>query len=317
MNSYNNMSIIKKVLYISLVVCLSCSHADKKNRSFAESWNSRCPIAIVDDGTTLAGVKYTNGDFVLSISLNDKAPTSIRSLFKLNEEYSKRIEESVDYMEIKEIGGLPFVKGVIYKSPIVCQLIDTISSLTYTPESTQGFLPIIFCINDGIDSLSYRYNEDWEQLSEHEWLNAIMPIDMCNWTSGQPSSLPPINDIVEISGIPRVNSDGFLRIYCSYAASPAYTRTGKPMNIEEVKIKYFNKEILETYLSDRMRESKDVYRYLNACMRRGIRVKFIVKGFKDGIDYDLTEPESIKQWESWGGSDSIVISSNIFMNTYK
>lgn len=303
----------QRIIFYMFLLCVfvSCSQPDNRHASFAESWNSMCPVTIVDDETTLAGVQYTNGDFVLSISLNDKAPTSIRSLFKLNEEYSKRLEEPVDYLEIKEIGGLPFVKGVIYKSPIVCQLIDTISSLTYTPESTQGFLPIIFCINDGIDCLSYRYNEDWEQLSEHEWLNAIMPIDMCNWTSGQPSSLPPINEIVEISGIPRVNSDGFLRIYCSYDADPAYTRTGRPMNIEEVKTKYFNKRILEAYLSDRMRESKDIYRYLNACMQRGIRIKFIVEGFKDGIDYDLSTPEFIKQWESWGGSDSIVISSNI------
>ena len=61
------------------------------------------------------------------------------------------------------------------------------------------------------------------------------------------------------------------------------------------------KNILEDYLADRMAASKDV-------SRRGIGIQFIVDGFKDGIDYDLSTPEFIKQWENWGGSDSIVVS---------
>ena len=68
------------------------------------------------------------------------------------------------------------------------------------------------------------------------------------------------------------------------------------------------KNILEDYLADRMAASKDVSRCINVCSRRGIGIQFIVDGFKDGIDYDLSTPEFIKQWENWGGSDSIVVS---------
>lgn len=68
------------------------------------------------------------------------------------------------------------------------------------------------------------------------------------------------------------------------------------------------KNILEDYLADRMAASKDVSRFINVCSRRGIGIQFIVDGFKDGIDYDLSTPEFIKQWENWGGSDSIVVS---------
>ena len=79
------------------------------------------------------------------------------------------------------------------------------------------------------------------------------------------------------------------------------------MCICEVKEKFFNSKILEDYLADRMAENENIRRFLNACFRRGIGIQFIVDGFKDGIDYDLSTPEFIKRWESWGGSDSIVI----------
>jgi len=257
----------------------------------------------------LANVRYSKGEFILSISVSDSAPTSVLSLRALNDEYSWRMQNVENYYKYgQEIGGLPFVKGVISKSPVVAQLIDSIAYLTCTPESAQGYLPLLIGISDETDSLTYCYHEDgWEQLTEYEWLDAIMPIEMCQWASIAENVLPPLNDVVKVTGIPRISEEGVLKVRCSYDADPAYTRLGEPMCIGEVKEKYFNSKILEDYLAERMAENENIRRFLNACSRRGICVQFVVDGFKDGIDYDLSTPEFIKRWESWGGNDSIII----------
>lgn len=304
--NYNVIKTISCMLFLSVFV--SCSQADKQCYSFAESWNSKCPITLVKNEATLTNVRYSKDEFILSISVSDSAPTSVLSLRKLNEEYSKRIEEVEDYyMDGKEIGGLPFVRGVISKSPILTQIIDSIAYLTYTPESTQGYLPLIISISDETDSLAYVYNEMWERLTEYECMNAIMPIEMCTWTSDDISPLPPLNDVVRVVGIPHISDEGILKIYCSYDTSPYYTRSGEPVCIDDIRGKYFSKKILEDYLAELMVKSENICRFLKACERHGIGIQFIVEGFKDGIDYDLATPEFIKQWESWGGSDSIVI----------
>lgn len=288
-------------------VFVSCSQADKQCYSFAESWNNKCPICLVKNEVALTNIRYSDGEFILSISMSDSAPTSVLSLRKLNEEYSKRMEIDSDYYPNgREIGGLPFVKGVIGKSPVLAQLIDSIAYLTYTPESTQGYLPLTISISDETDSLAYVYNEMWERLTEYEWMNAIMPTEMCAWSS-DPSSLPPLNEVVKVIGVPHVSKNGLLKIYCSYDASPYYTQSGKPVRIGDIRGKYFSKRISEDYLAERMAESENIHRFLNACERRGIGVQFIVEGSKDRIDYDLSTPEQIKEWESWGGSDSITI----------
>lgn len=305
-----NYEMIKKSLYLLglIYVFVSCSQTDKQCYSFADSWNNKCPITLVKNEATLTNVRYSKDEFILSISVGDSAPTSVLSLRKLIEEYSWRMQEVEDYhLNDKEIGGLPFVKSVVCRSPVLTQIIDSIAYLTYTPESTQGYRPLIISISDETDSLAYVYNEMWERLTEYECMNAIMPVEMCTWTSNI-SPLPPLNDVVRVVGIPHISDEGILKIYCLYDADPAYTRSGKPVYIDDIREKYFNSKILGNYLADRMAESKDIYRFLNACSRRGIDIQFIVDGFKDGIDYDLSTPEFIKRWESWGGSDSIIVS---------
>lgn len=287
---------------------VSCSQPDKQCYSFAESWNNECPITLVKDEVTLTNVRYSKDEFILSISVGDSAPTSVLSLRKLIEEYSWRMQEVEDYhLNGKEIGGLSFIKGVISKSPVLTQIIDSIAYLTYTSESTQGYLPLIISISDETDSLAYVYNEMWERLTEYECMNAVMPVEMCTWTSNI-SPLPPLNDVVRVVGIPHISDEGILKIYCSYDATPAYTRSGKPVRIDDIREKYFSKKILEDYLANRIAENDNIHRFLNACERRGIDIQFIVEGFNDGIDYDLSTPEFIKQWENWGGSDSIIVS---------
>lgn len=303
-----NYEMIKKVLYpLFLSVFVGCSQTDKQCYSFAESWNSKCPITLVGNEATLTNVRYSKDEFILSISVGDSAPTSVLSLRKLIEEYSWRMQEVEDYhLNGKEIGGLPFVKSVVSKSPVLTQIIDSIAYLTYTPEITQGHLPLIISISDETDSLAYVYNEMWERLTEYECMNAVMPVEMCTWTSNI-SPLPPLNDVVRVVGIPHISDEGILKIHCLYDADPAYTRSGKPVYIDDIREKYFNSKILGIYLADRIAENENIHRFLNACERRGIGIQFIVEGFKDGIDYDLSAPEFITQWESWGGSDSITI----------
>lgn len=304
--NYNVIKTVGCILFLSAFV--SCSQPDKRCYSFAESWNSKCPITLVKNEATLTNVRYSKDEFILSISVGDSAPTSVLSLRNLIEEYSWRMQEVEDYhLNGKEIGGVPFVKSVVSNSPVLTQIIDSIAYLTYTPESTQGYLPLIISISDETDSLAYVYNEMWERLTEYECMNAIMPVEMCTWTLNI-SPLPPLNDVVRVVGIPHISDEGILKIHCLYDADPAYTRSGKPVYIDDIREKYFNSKILGNYLADRMAESKDIYRFLNACSRRGIDIQFIVDGFKDGIDYDLSTPEFIKRWESWGGSNSIIVS---------
>lgn len=305
---------MNKYFCIAIVVAsfLGCSVNDRQHyQSLADSLNSQCPIKALDGETEVTQVACTANKFQIIITLNNEAPISVSALKALNEEYIRLIQEAEEYGETcgvtdREIGGKAFLKGLMTQSSTFMQIVDTIALATSTPESTQGWIPLDIYICDETDTLVYTYNSEWASLTEHEWLNAIMPIEMCKWTSER-SALPPLNEVIAVNGIPHVNQDGLLRIYCSYDADPAYTHSGKPMCIDEIKGKYFSKKILEDYLADRMAESKDICRYLNACSRRGIGIQFIVDGFKDGIDYDLSTPEFIKKWESWGGSDSIVI----------
>ncbi len=65
-----------------------------------------------------------------------------------------------------------------------------------------------------------------------------MPIEMCEWTSnGCP--LPPLNEVVKVVGVPRVNKDGLLKIDCSYDTSPVYTSSDKSVRIDDIREKYF------------------------------------------------------------------------------
>lgn len=310
---YMNYDVIKAaVCVLLLLVIVGCSQTDGERASFAESWSGKCPMALVDDEITLSDVRYSKGEFLLSVTLGDKSPVSVLSLQELNEEYSRRVQAVEDYhLNGMEIGGAPFVKGIISMSPVLAQIIDSIACMTATPESTQGWVPLVIFICDDTDTIDYVYNEEWERLEEYEWLNAIMPVEMCGWTETEAGALPSLNEMVKITGMPRVDSDGLLRVYCSYDASPAYTRSGKPMCISEVREKYFNRKILENYLAAIKKGNESIRRFMEAFKRHGIGIKFVVEGQKGDIDYDLADPEFIKRWESWGGSDSIIVSCPI------
>lgn len=296
---------------LSLSVLMSCSQTDRNCRSFAESWDGKCPVVLVEGEISLTHVRYSEGEFFLSVSLSDKAPVSVFSLRQLNEEYSRRMQDVEDYYRNgKEIGGLPFIKGIISQSTVLTQMIDTIASLTGTAESTQGYLPAVISISDETDSLAYVYNEEWEHLTEYEWLNAILPMDILKafgWLEYE--ELPILNKEVKFSGTPLITEDGYLRISCSYDAMPYFRETHTPLRITEVREKYFNEILLKDYLVMQEKKSEPIHRYLQACKCRGIGVKFVIEGDKDCIDKDLSTPEQIKEWKSWGGCDSLVVRS--------
>lgn len=300
-----------RILIISLFLSFmvgaynSVSH-DTKYQVLTDSLNNLCPLEITKEEIYLTQVSYSEGNYFIELTLSDDAPTSLAALSALLGEYSKRID--MNGYDVKAIGTLPFIIGLAGRSPMIKEIINSIEPTVYTSESTQGYMPIKIILKDGTQQKdTITYNNQWEEIELHEWLNAIMPVEMCKWTTTRENALPPLNEVVRIEGIPRVSKDGFLKIYCSYDADPFYTHSGKPVRIDDIKGKYFSKKILEDYLSVRMTECSDIRRFLNACERRGIRIQFLVDGFKDGIDYDLSTPEFIKRWESWGGKDSIVV----------
>lgn len=299
------------ILFLS--ICASCSQSDKNaSHSYAEHWNSKCPIALINDEISLTSVHYSHGKFSMSITLNNTAPTCVSSLLTLNEEYANRLEMEYYNPGENELGTTPFMKGLIAQSPVLRQLIDSIATLTYTNESSQGYLPLDFVIKDASlfsDSTTITYNEQWGTISKLEWMNAILPFDIqknFGWTGD--SENPKLNDEVEFERIPQITNDGCLKIFCSYNADPYFREKQEPLKIGEVREKYFNKEILEDYIVAQENKSNSIHRYLQACGRRGIKIKFMISGNKDAIDRDLASPEFVKEWESWGGNDSLVIS---------
>lgn len=292
-------------LSIMTVACKSVPY-DPKYQVLADSLNNLCPLEITKEEISLTQVSYSKGNFFIELTLHDDAPTSLAVLSSLHEEYSKRIDEIGDDVEM--IGIMPFIMGLMEQSSTIKDFVNAIEPFVDTPESTQGYMPIKFILKDNTQMQdTITYNNLWEEVEMNEWLNAIMPVEMCKWTMTGDNVLPPLNEVVRIGGIPHVSKDGFLKIYCLYDADPFYSHSGKPMRISDIRGKYFSKKILEDYLSDRMAESNNIRRFLNACERRGISIQFIVDGFKDNIDYDLSTPEFIKRWESWGGKDSIVV----------
>jgi len=293
---------------ITAALLVGCSVNNSKFQPLAESLNSLCPIILLDGEAELTKATCPAAKFQIDITLHKESPVSVSSLRALDDEYSRLVQEMGEYGIDGKTGGQAFLKGLIAQSPILAQMIDTIAVAASTPESTQGWVPLDIRICDETDTLVYTYNNEWEYLTEHEWLDAIMPIEMCGCTS-EGSKLPPLNEVVKVTGIPHVNKEGVLKIYCSYDADPAYTLSGNPMYISEVREKYFNKRILEDYLTALKKENKSIQRYMDACGRCGIGVKFVVEGRKDGIDYDLADSEFIKRWERWGGNDSIIISA--------
>ena len=142
-----------------------------------------------------------------------------------------------------------------------------------------------------------------------EWKYCIHPFDIqknFGWTGDGEN--PKLNNEVEFERIPQITNDGCLKIFCSYNADPYFREKQEPLKIGEVREKYFNKEILEDYIVAQENKSNSIHRYLQACGRRGIKIKFMISGNKDAIDRDLASPEFVKEWESWGGKDSLVIS---------
>lgn len=255
----------------------------------------------------IAGVTYLKGRFQIDIALHDEAPASVATLQALNEEYTRRVQAEYDETN-REIGGLPFIKGMISRSPLLMQMIDSIAFATSTPESTQGYLPLNIRICDETDTLTYTYNEEWEYLAENEWLNAIMPMEMQKYfgRTGEGATLM-LNEEIRLEGSPFVSKDGYLDIHCSYDAMPDFREPPVPMRLKNIRGRYFSAAILKDYLKRQSDEHRPIERFLKACNRRNIKLRFLLEGVKDEIDYDLASPQLIKEWESWGGNDTIII----------
>lgn len=302
------MNIVKTIAFLNLLlVVMACTSKGNKQQALANSLNSQCPILQMEYEIEITGVTYFNGRFQIDIALHDEAPVSVANLQALNEEYARRVQAEYDETN-REIGGLPFIKGMISRSPLLMQIIDSIAFATSTPESIQGYLPLNIRICDETDTLTYIYNEEWEYLAENEWLNAIMPMEMQKvfGRTGEGATLM-LNEEIRLEGFPFVSKDGYLDIHCSYAAMPDFRKPPVPMRLKDIKGKYFSEIILKDYLKKRKEEFYSIERFLKACAKRNLKVRFLLEGLKDGIDCDLASPQLIKEWESWGGNDTVVI----------
>lgn len=302
------MSLIKAITFLGLLlIVIACTSKDDKHQALADSLNSQCSISQMENEIEITGVTYLTGRFQIDIALHDEAPVSVVTLQALNEEYARRVQAEYDEIN-REMGGLPFIKGIISRSPLLMQMIDSIALATSTPESTQGYLPLDIRICDETDTLTYTYNEEWEYLAENEWLNAIMPMEMQKYFGwiGEGSTLM-LNEEIRLEGFPFVSKDGYLDIHCSYDAMPDFRKPPVPMRLKDIKGKYFSEIILKDYLKKRKEEFHSIERFLKACAKRNLKIRFLLEGLKDGIDYDLASPQLIKEWESWGGNDTVVV----------
>lgn len=298
---------------LSSVLMMSCSFFPGSNeyQVLADSLNMQCPVELMDGEVEITRVECQGDKFFIYLTLHDEAPVSTASLSALDDEYTRLVEETKDYdMEIKRFGSLPFIIGVLCKSDALGKMVRTIEYATATPESTQGFLPLEIGICDDKDTLTYTYNVEWGGLSEAEWLNAIVPMEMRN-AFGRAGSgeQPRLNNEVAFDGFPVATEDGTLDISCSYEAMPYFKASSAPIRLKDIRGKYFSASILKNYLKAQAGKHRPTKRFLNACVKRNISVRFLLTGVKDEIDPDLASPQSLKEWESWGGNDTITIAA--------
>lgn len=296
---------------LSSVLMMSCSSSNRNNeyQVLADSLNMQCPVELMNGEVEITRVECPGSKFFIYLTLRDEAPVTIASLSALDDEYARRVEETKDFdVEIKRFGTLPFLMGVVDQSDALGKMIRTIELATSTPESTQGFLPLEIGICDANDTLTYTYNVEWAGLSEAEWLNAIVPMEMRDafgWMGR--GEQPRLNKEVAFDGFPVATEDGTLDIDCSYEAMPGFKDPSAPIRLKDIRGKYFSASILKDYLKTQAGKHRPTKRFLNACAKRNISVRFLLTGVKDEIDPDLASPQSVKEWESWGGNDTITI----------
>lgn len=307
-----------KIIVFSLLslAAIACSSKSSEYKSLADSLNSRCPVMLMDGEVELTKISYSAGLFHVDLTLCDEAPISVAGLQALNDEHSRLVKEIEGSDEIeRDIGGRVFLYGVISESPMLAQMIDSLALATSTPESTQGYVPIEISVCDATDTICYKYNEDIEKPDKRKWLTAIMPMEMQNaFGFVGDGEMPELNEEVKFNGIPSISEDGYLTVHCSYDAMPYFRDLHKPMRLSDIKGKYFSVTILMNHL--KAMKKNPVGRFLKACAKRNVGMRFSLTGEKDGIDPDMVSPQEVKEWKSWGGDDTIVISAQQLRSLY-
>lgn len=287
--------------FILLIWGYSCKNINVKYQSLTDSINSQCPIILMDDEVKLTKVSCTKNSFALHLTLLKDGLTDVKSLNALNADYTERLEK--DIAVNLETGYLPFIKALYSNSPqfrtVVGEIVNVLDD-DMGSESTHGFYPLNIIVRDEIctDSIVLTYNEEWEMEEKVNLLNKAMPVELFSlvrW-NGRTS----LNEKVHFSGIPKVTEDNYLEVPCDYDAGPS-------LSLTEVQKQYFNRIVLSEFLSKQINYCGSVKTFFKACTRRNVGVKFLLKGTKDAIDYDLASPQLIKEWESWRGNDTIVI----------
>lgn len=296
------------LLIVLLIVGHSCKNTNINFRSLSDSLNLKCPITLIDDEAKLTKVSCTRYSFALHLTLLKDGLTDVKSLNALNSDYTERLEK--DIADDLETGYLPFIKALYSNSPqfrnVVGKIVNVLDN-DMRSESTQGFYPLNIIVRDEIctDSIVLTYNEEWSMEENNDLLNKSMPVELFSlaYQDGRSS----LNEKVFFMGIPNVTEDNYLEILCYYDAGPY-------LSLAEVQKQYFNRIVLTEFLSKKIDDCASVKTFFKACTRRNVGIKFLLEGTKDAIDYDLVSLQLIKEWESWGGNDTIIIDSQELNN---
>lgn len=324
----NVMNLVKIYLLSVLVLLFAgCSTKNSPYQELTVSLNGQCPIVLIDDDVELTKVTCTESSYTIELTLLKDGLTNVESLKALDVEYKERLEKEqpVDWEMMKQKkGSVPFVNTLYTYSSTFATVVDSIvkniranlteEQIEYMDEYMISFYPLYIHVTDeeGDQFVSVHYNAEQvldAAYAREELLNTIRPIELSLAFSFNEQFMASLNEEVRFCGTPHITKENVLLIPCYYDAEPLVRKPSRPLFLKEVWTNYFNEEILREYLAVQMDKYTSLKRFFKACVRRGVDLKFTLEGTKDAIDYDLASPELIKKWESWGGNDTIVISS--------
>ena len=322
------MDLVKNYLLSVLVLLLSgCSTKNSQYQELTASLNGQCPIVLIDGEVELTKVTCSESSYTIWLTLLKDGLTAVESLKALDAEYKERLEREMsnDWEMMKqEKGSVPFVNTLYTYSSAFATIVDSIIknirvNLTeeqkmVMDENIISFYPLYIDVTDeeGDQFVTVHYNEEQvlnAAYTREDLLNTVRPIELSLAFGFNEQFMASLNEEIRFCGNPHITKENVLLIPCYYDAEPLARKPSRPLFLKEVQANYFNEDILREYLAVQMGKHTSLKRFFKACMKRNVDLKFVLEGVKDAIDYDLASSQMIKEWESWGGNDTIVVSS--------
>lgn len=322
------MNLVKNyLLSVFILLFAGCSSKNSQYQELTASLNDQCPIVLIDDEVELTKVTCTESSYTICLTLLKDGFTDVESLKALDMEYKERLEKEqpVDWEIMKQKrGSVPFVNTLYVYSSTFATIVDSIiknikanlteEQIMVMDENMISFYPLYIDITDekGERFVAVHYNEEQvlnAAYTNEDLLNTVRPIELSLAFGFNEQFMASLNEEVRFCGTPYITKENVLLIPCYYDAEPLARKPSRPLFLKEVQADYFNEDILREYLAIQMGKYTSLKRFFKACMNRNVDLKFVLEGVKDAIDYDLASSQMIKEWESWGGNDTIVVSS--------